>query len=212
MKLFARFWDGIIYLLNLVTLSTFSDDGFGQRPLLRNRPSATDGITVPVLENVPSTANDPPGPIFVPPGSGNDNFTCDYSSMSGFRACSTPEDRTCWLTNDAGTTFDINTDYESVWPQGVVRQYTLDIHDGWVNADGINFTDAKLFNSSYPGPWLQACWGDRVEVTVNNYLKYNGTSIHWHGIRQWFTMHMDGVNGRIAIATIPLSLANYCST
>ena len=23
----------------------------------------------------------------------------------------------------------------------------------------------------------------------------NGTSIHWHGIRQWNTMHMDGVNG-----------------
>lgn len=32
-------------------------------------------------------------------------------------------------------------------------------------------------------------------VDVHNHLKHNGTSIHWHGIRQLNTMHMDGVNG-----------------
>lgn len=37
--------------------------------------------------------------------------------------------------------------------------------------------------------------GQTISVKVNNKLKHNGTSIHWHGIRQWLTMHMDGVNG-----------------
>lgn len=43
---------------------------------------------------------------------------------------------------------------------------------------------------------FKACWGDKIRVTViNNLNNGNGTSIHWHGIRQFRTMHMDGVNG-----------------
>jgi FtsP/CotA-like multicopper oxidase with cupredoxin domain len=115
--------------------------------------------------------------------------------MVGWRSCSAPGDRGCWLTDDNGNTFDITTDYEKIAPVGVLREYTLEITDSWINADGLNFTDAKVFNSTYPGPWIQACWGDTVQVTVINKLTYNGTSIHWHGIRQNQTMHMDGVNG-----------------
>lgn len=32
-------------------------------------------------------------------------------------------------------------------------------------------------------------------MKVNNKMKFNGTAIHWHGIRQLGTMHMDGVPG-----------------
>jgi FtsP/CotA-like multicopper oxidase with cupredoxin domain len=32
-------------------------------------------------------------------------------------------------------------------------------------------------------------------VTVFNDLPYNGTTVHWHGIRQLGTPEMDGVNG-----------------
>jgi FtsP/CotA-like multicopper oxidase with cupredoxin domain len=45
-----------------------------------------------------------------------------------------------------------------------------------------------------PGPRIQACWGDRVEITIKNSLRENGTAIHWHGLRQWKSSHMDGVN------------------
>ena len=45
-------------------------------------------------------------------------------------------------------------------PLGITRNYTLELTDGWWDADGLNFTAAKLFNNKYPGPWLQACWGD----------------------------------------------------
>lgn len=115
--------------------------------------------------------------------------------MPGWYECSTPENRECWLRHPDGREYNIHTDYENDAPIGVDRNYTLVVNDGWVNADGLNFTVAKLFNNTFPGPWIQACWGDRVNVKVINNLGHNGTSIHWHGIRQNQTMHMDGVNG-----------------
>jgi FtsP/CotA-like multicopper oxidase with cupredoxin domain len=33
------------------------------------------------------------------------------------------------------------------------------------------------------------------EITVKNNLPFNGTTIHWHGLRQLGTLEMDGVNG-----------------
>lgn len=74
-------------------------------------------------------------------------------------------------------------------------QYYLEVEDKPLNADGINNPHAKLFNGTYPGPWIQACWGDLIKITVKNKLAYNGTTIHWHGLRQLGTAEMDGVNG-----------------
>jgi FtsP/CotA-like multicopper oxidase with cupredoxin domain len=50
-------------------------------------------------------------------------------------------------------------------------------------------------NGSIPGPTLFADWGDTVVVHVTNNLvtSQNGTSIHWHGIRQHGTNDQDGV-------------------
>jgi FtsP/CotA-like multicopper oxidase with cupredoxin domain len=52
-----------------------------------------------------------------------------------------------------------------------------------------------VFNGQYPGPAIIANWGDTVEVTVVNKLSDNGTSIHWHGLRQLHSNQMDGTNG-----------------
>lgn len=64
-----------------------------------------------------------------------------------------------------------------------------------INGDGVINPGGKVFNRTYPGPWIKACWGDTIKVTIKNQLKCNGTTIHWHGIRQNGTMEMDGVNG-----------------
>ncbi|KAK3339863.1 multicopper oxidase-domain-containing protein [Lasiosphaeria hispida] len=152
---------------------------------------------------------DPPrGPVFKPPGGhpGDDTFQCDYSAMVGFKDCSA-KNTSCWLTN-GDITFDIGTDYEGLnsngdinMPVGIKRSYTIIAQDGSYFADGLEFSEAKLFRditkpaAQYPGPWIQACWGDLIEITVLNSLSTNGTSIHWHGIRQWFNMQADGVNG-----------------
>jgi len=39
------------------------------------------------------------------------------------------------------------------------------------------------------------CWGDNLVVHVTNKIPNLGTTIHWHGIRQFGTNDMDGVNG-----------------
>ena len=104
----------------------------------------------------------PPGPIFDAPGAPADHpFQCQYPAMVGWEFCSTPTNRECWLrrTSD-GKQYDIHTDYEDDAPLGITRNYALELSDGWWDADGLNFTAAKLFNNTYPGPWIQACWGD----------------------------------------------------
>ncbi|KAK3395258.1 multicopper oxidase-domain-containing protein [Podospora didyma] len=197
MKLYERFWSSLTQLLNIATLSPFgdyNDNGRQQVPII-NTEIAVGNPTYPIPEP-------PKGPSFIPPGHDIGNkFRCEYPSMIGWEPCSTEENRGCWLRNPTtGEEFNINTDYEFLAPQGIQRSYVLEISNTSYNADGLDFTEAKLFNllgekPQYPGPWLQACWGDVLQVTVINKMQYNGTSIHWHGIRQNQTMHMDGVNG-----------------
>jgi hypothetical protein len=102
--------------------------------------------------------------------------------MTGYAACSTPEDRSCWLiNNETGDRYDINTDYETRYPTGVTREYWLEV-DKWnltaAEIDGYPFIGATVFNKTYPGPWIQACWGDMVVIHVKNCNPDRGTSIH----------------------------------
>ncbi|XP_012944262.1 laccase-1 [Aplysia californica] len=62
-----------------------------------------------------------------------------------------------------------------------------------VPADGVS-RGIRTANRMLPGPGIQVCEGDTVEVTVDNRMEASeGTSIHWHGILQNGTGHMDGV-------------------
>ncbi|ENH74886.1 Laccase-2 [Fusarium oxysporum f. sp. cubense race 1] len=122
-------------------------------------------------------------------------FTCNYTDLKGWKPCTTADDRSCWLKGPYGQNFTINTDYENFWPIGITREYHLNVTDQSINGDGVDNPFGKVFNGKYPGPWIQACWGDLIKVTVHNHLKYNGTTIHWHGLRQLETFEMDGVNG-----------------
>ena len=91
--------------------------------------------------------------------------------------------------------FDLTTDYYNTVPEtGVTREYFLDITDVTVSPDGFSRV-AMAVNGSIPGPTLFADWGDTVVVHVTNSLATsgNGTSIHFHGIRQNFTNQNDGV-------------------
>ncbi|OHF03828.1 Lcc2 [Colletotrichum orchidophilum] len=166
-------------------------------PFLRDGPQYPIGAKFGWSPTDLQTANAKHGhPIFTPPGSNIEKFVCDYSQMKGFKSCGTANDRSCWLRNsDTGEEYNISTNYEDKMPQGINRVYYLNVTDGYINANGLDFNEAKIFNNSWPGPLIEACWGDTVEIHVQNFLANNGTSIHWHGIRQYKTMHMDGVNG-----------------
>ena len=153
MHLINIFWTSITYATNILTLSPFEGpSGNQQAPLLGSLDTVPSGsLRGPIFK--------PPSGPLVDPGS---EFTSDYSSMVGFSSCSTAEDRGCWLKNETGFEYNINTNYEdtNLTPIGIHRTYTLNITDKVINADDLNFTEGKVFNATYPGPWIQACWGD----------------------------------------------------
>ncbi|KAK3922857.1 Laccase [Frankliniella fusca] len=61
-----------------------------------------------------------------------------------------------------------------------------------IAADGVSRA-LVVINRMMPGPSLQVCLGDRLEVTVHNHMPEQSTSVHWHGIQQRGTPYMDGV-------------------
>jgi FtsP/CotA-like multicopper oxidase with cupredoxin domain len=66
-----------------------------------------------------------------------------------------------------------------------------------------------VFNGQYPGPTIVADWGDTIQITVKNSLANNGTSIHWHGLRQLNTNQMDGTNGLTECPLAPGQTKTY---
>lgn len=202
-----KFWLTITQLVGWFNPSVI-DENLSQQPLpgsldLKLPPSRVSGRPgiskasavsndVNVIQDIPALPIEK-GPNFKPPSGrltweGSD-FECEYPEMRGYRPCSSANDRTCWLyNNDTGHRYDIESNYEdpniTQTPIGKLREYTFVVEDGTWNADGFMAKDVKLVNGTYPGPWLQACWGDTIRVKVINKLKHNGTAIHWHGIRQ----------------------------
>ncbi|KAF3923179.1 Laccase-2 [Dactylellina cionopaga] len=120
--------------------------------------------------------------------------------------CNTPDNRQVWCDGR-----DINTDYEvsGSAPPGVVRNYYIVVSNDRICPDG-KCVDVTLINGTYPGPTLYANWGDVMNITVLNKLNNcNGTSIHYHGLRQWFTPYADGVPGVTQCPFIPGSEMTY---
>lgn len=50
-----------------------------------------------------------------------------------------------------------------------------------------------VVNRMMPGPAIEVCEGDQIEVDVKNNLLGESTTIHWHGLHQKKTPYMDGV-------------------
>ena len=84
---------------------------------------------------------------------------------------------------------------ENSGPQGIQREYWLEVDLEAIAPDGYLKVLGQIFNNSYPGPHIQACWGDELVVHVKNKIPNLGTTVHWHGIRQLHTNQQDGVNG-----------------
>ncbi|KAE9571468.1 Laccase [Colletotrichum fructicola] len=123
------------------------------------------------------------------------------------KSCNAPDSRGCWMDG-----FDINTAYEDKTPDtGITRQYELVLteHTTFTGGDGMSKNTAMLINGAFPGPTIEADWGDHVEVRVVNNLRTNGTSIHWHGLRMFNNNVNDGVNGITECPLAPGSSKTY---
>jgi hypothetical protein len=75
---------------------------------------------------------------------------------------------------------------------GVTRYYDFTVSYQKIAPDGVT-KNGIVINGQFPGPLIEANWGDWIEVKVTNALTDEGTSIHWHGILQTGTPWFDGV-------------------
>ncbi|KAJ5658160.1 laccase 2 [Penicillium longicatenatum] len=100
-----------------------------------------------------------------------------------------PNTRGCWGNYSIDTNF-----YEQIPFTGVTREYWFVVENITMAPDGY-LQNVIAINRSIPGPTIEADWGDKVVVHVTNMLEANGTSIHWHGIRQKNNNLMDGTPG-----------------
>ncbi|KAI7351268.1 laccase-like multicopper oxidase [Hortaea werneckii] len=107
------------------------------------------------------------------------------------RACrNTPYTRMCW---EAG--FSIATDFDAkAPPAGKTVTHNLEITNTTLAPDGVSRL-VMAVNGQYPGPALTASWGDTMVINVKNSLQHNGTSVHFHGVRQLNSNQQDGSNG-----------------
>ncbi|KAH8432817.1 uncharacterized protein LDX57_010446 [Aspergillus melleus] len=132
--------------------------------------------------------------------------TASASASSDSCAGNTATNRQEWCD------YDINTDYTTTVPDtGVTREYWFDLQHVTVAPDGRS-RFALAINGSIPGPTIYADWGDTVVVHVTNSLPdtvRNGTSVHFHGIRQYYTNQNDGVVSITQCPTAPNSTITY---
>ncbi|KAF1981848.1 multicopper oxidase [Aulographum hederae CBS 113979] len=97
---------------------------------------------------------------------------------------------------------DINTNYYKEVPKTCrIKYFTLNIQNITVAPDGVERM-GLVVNGGTPGPAIEASWGDTVVVKINNEMPDNGTSIHFHGVRQNYTNMHDGV---VAITQCPIA-------
>ncbi|KAF2149087.1 multicopper oxidase [Myriangium duriaei CBS 260.36] len=97
-----------------------------------------------------------------------------------------------WGTRTANNTnyYDAN----QIPITGVTRNYAFTISRQTIAPDGVQ-VPGMLINGQFPGPLIEANWGDWISVTVTNNLTDEGTSLHWHGFLQKGTPYYDGVPG-----------------
>lgn len=77
---------------------------------------------------------------------------------------------------------------------GALIQENWDIE--WVNRAPNGFNRPVIgINGQWPLPTLKGTVGDKVQITINNKLGNESTGIHWHGLHQINTNHMDGPAG-----------------
>lgn len=73
------------------------------------------------------------------------------------------------------------------------REYHWTIGNLEHNPDGV-YRPMMLINGQFPGPLIECNEGDTIVVHVRNQA-VNATAIHWHGLYQNGTNHMDGTVG-----------------
>jgi len=86
-----------------------------------------------------------------------------------------------------------------------VRSFNFTVHEGEAAPDGFSRPVYQI-NGQHPAPLIEVEEDDTLEVFVKNDLPVE-TTIHWHGILQRGTPHMDGVPG---VTQVRSSYLRFC--
>ncbi|KAI9649367.1 hypothetical protein NHQ30_001942 [Ciborinia camelliae] len=128
--------------------------------------------------------------------------TLDAPQLPSYKAINAPQNHlrsTCGAAGAPSTAIP-NT--------GRTVNHDWNITRGYIAPDGVN-KSVILINGQFPGPLLDASWGDMIRVTVRNNIKDEGTTLHWHGLLQNGTPWMDGVPGISQCPIAPGSQFTY---
>lgn len=79
-------------------------------------------------------------------------------------------------------------------PDGVKKRVYL-INGKLLINNKANLSDSLVFLDAFPGPTIEARTGDTIIVVVQNDLKGEGLSMHWHGLYMRGFNDMDGAVG-----------------
>lgn len=102
-----------------------------------------------------------------------------------------------WLGDEqANAPWESESEQGNMPSTGIVRRYDFAITRAQIAPDGVE-RDMFAINGQFPGPLIEANWGDTVEVTVHNNIVDPGepTSMHWHGLLQRESQWADGAVG-----------------
>jgi hypothetical protein len=80
-----------------------------------------------------------------------------------------------------GVTTSNANPYKSCPLTGATRSYDFTVAECDIRPDGVLTKKAVCVNGQYPGPLIEANYGDVIRVKVTNKLRDEGTSMHWHG-------------------------------
>ncbi|KAI0421309.1 multicopper oxidase [Xylaria grammica] len=125
-----------------------------------------------------------PALVAAAPYTGSPSLSSRQSDACEFDSATAPN---CWGNYSLSTNW-----YEEAPDTGVIREYWFELVNKTLAPDGVERMTLSI-NGSIPGPTIEADWGDTVVVHVKNSMANNGTSIHWHGIRQMNSTDQDGV-------------------
>ncbi|CAF3925337.1 unnamed protein product [Rotaria sp. Silwood1] len=89
------------------------------------------------------------------------------------------------------------------------RTYNAEFHIRWFNASPGTYERPILsINNEFPAPTIIVEKGNLINTTIINESSEE-TTIHWHGLIQRNTLHMDGVPGITQFAILPNQLFVY---
>lgn len=107
-------------------------------------------------------------------------------------------------------TADRTNPYTSAPSTGIIRPFNFTIARAKMAPDVVE-RDVLVVNNAFPGPTIEANWGDTIEVTITNNITgpEEGTSLHWHGLLQVHTEYEDGVPGISQCPIAPGEIFTY---